>query len=196
MNGRVSQAIESLGNFSRLARVRIFSPDLSIPAPPVRRLDVEGGFPPKPNDKEKDMRFMVMVKATQDSEDGVMPTQQLLEDMGRFNEELVKAGIMLAGEGLKPSRLGKRVHFDGKSRTVIDGPFSETKELVAGFWLWQCKDLDECVEWVKRCPNPMFGPSDIEIRPVFEAEDFGEEFTPQMREQEALLREKIGNRPA
>jgi hypothetical protein len=196
MNGRVSQAIESLGNFSRLARVRIFSPDLSIPAPPVRRLDVEGGFPPKPNDKEKDMRFMVMVKATQDSEDGVMPTQQLLEDMGRFNEELVKAGIMLAGEGLKPSRVGKRVHFDGKSRTVIDGPFSETKELVAGFWLWQCKDLDECVEWVKRCPNPMFGPSDIEIRPVFEAEDFGEEFTPQMREQEALLREKIGNRPA
>jgi hypothetical protein len=196
MNGRVSQAIESLGNFSRLARVRIFSPDLSIPAPPVRRLDVEGGFPPHPNDKEKDMRFMVMVKATQDSEDGVMPTQQLLEDMGRFNEELVKAGIMLAGEGLKPSRVGKRVHFDGKSRTVIDGPFSETKELVAGFWLWQCKDLDECVEWVKRCPNPMFGPSDIEIRPVFEAEDFGEEFTPQMREQEALLREKIGNRPA
>jgi hypothetical protein len=196
MNGRVSQAIESLGNFSQLARVRIFSTDLSIPAPPVRRLDVEGGFPPNPNDKEKDMRFMVMVKATQDSEDGVMPTQQLLEDMGRFNEELVKAGIMLAGEGLKPSRVGKRVHFDGKSRTVIDGPFSETKELVAGFWLWQCKDLDECVEWVKRCPNPMFGPSDIEIRPVFEAEDFGEEFTPQMREQEALLREKIGNRPA
>jgi hypothetical protein len=196
MNGRVSQAIESLGNFSRLARVRIFSPELSIPAPPVRRLGVEGEIPPNPNDKEKDMRFMVMVKATQDSEDGVMPTQQLLEDMGRFNEELVKAGIMLAGEGLKPSRVGKRVHFDGKSRTVIDGPFSETKELVAGFWLWQCKDLDECVEWVKRCPNPMFGPSDIEIRPVFEAEDFGEEFTPQMREQEALLREKIGNRPA
>jgi hypothetical protein len=142
------------------------------------------------------MRFMVMVKATQDSEDGRLPTQQLLEDMGRFNEELVKAGIMLAGEGLKPSRVGKRVHFDGKSRTVIDGPFSETKELVAGFWLWQCKDLDECVEWVKRCPNPMFGPSDIEIRPVYEAEDFGEEFTPQMREQEALLREKIGNHPA
>ena len=142
------------------------------------------------------MRFMVMVKATEDSENGVMPTQQLLEDMGRFNEELVKAGIMLAGEGLKPSRLGARVHFDGKSRTVLDGPFSETKELVAGFWLWQCKDMAECLEWVKRCPNPMFGPSDIEIRPVYEAEDFGEEFTPAMREQEALLRAKIGDHPA
>ena len=142
------------------------------------------------------MRFMVMVKATEDSENGVMPTQQLLEDMGRFNEELVKAGIMLAGEGLKPSRLGARVHFDGKSRTVHDGPFSETKELVAGFWLWQCKDLAECLEWVKRCPNPMFGPSDIEVRPVVDAEDFGEEFTPAMREQEALLRAQIGDRPA
>jgi len=139
------------------------------------------------------MRFMVMVKATEDSENGVMPTRQLLEDMGRFNAELVKAGIILAGEGLKPSRAGARVHFDGKSRTVIDGPFSETKELVAGFWLWQCKDLAECLEWVKRCPNPMFGPSDIEVRPVVDAEDFGEALTEQMREQQALLRAKGGD---
>jgi len=140
------------------------------------------------------MRFMVMVKATEDSENGVMPTRQLLEDMGRFNEELVKAGIILAGEGLKPSRAGARVHFDGKSRTVIDGPFSETKELVAGFWLWQCKDLAECLEWVKRCPNPMFGPSDIEVRQVVEAEDFGEAFTEKMREQNALLRATVADR--
>ena len=137
------------------------------------------------------MRFMVMVKSTQDSEEGVLPTQQLLEDMGRFNEELVKAGIMLAGEGLKPSRVGKRVHFDGKSRTVVDGPFSETKELVAGFWIWECKDTAECIEWVKRCPNPMFGPSDIEIRPFHDAGDFGPEFEDGMREQEALLSAKL-----
>ena len=139
------------------------------------------------------MRFMVMVKATEDSENGVMPTRQLLEDMGRFNEELVKAGVFVAGAGLKPSRAGARVRFDGKSRTVIAGPFSETKELVAGFWLWQCKDLAECLEWVKRCPNPMFGPSDIEVRPVVDAEDFGEAFTEQMREQQALLRAKGGD---
>jgi hypothetical protein len=151
-------------------------------------------FHPNQIDKEKHMRFMVMVKATEDSENGVMPTRQLLEDMGRFNEELVKAGIILAGEGLKPSRAGARVHFDGKTRTVIDGPFSETKELVAGFWLWQCKDLAECLEWVKRCPNPMFGPSDIEVRPVVDAEDFGEALTEQMREQQALLRAKGGDR--
>ena len=137
------------------------------------------------------MRFMVMVKATEDSENGRMPTQQLLEDMGRFNEELVNAGVMLAGEGLRPSRVGARVHFDGKSRSVTDGPFSETKELVAGFWLWQCKDLAEAIEWVKRCPNPMFTDSDIEIRPVVDAEDFGEELTPAMREQEALLRGRL-----
>jgi hypothetical protein len=137
------------------------------------------------------MRVMVMVKATQESEAGKMPGTELLAAMGRFNEELVKAGILLAGEGLRPSRLGARVHFDGQSRTVVDGPFSETKELVAGFWLWQCKDMAECLEWVKRCPNPMFGPSDIEVRPFHGAEDFGEEFTEGMREQEALLSAKL-----
>ena len=134
------------------------------------------------------MRFMVMVKATADSEAGAMPTQQLLTDMGNFNEALVKAGVMLAGEGLKPSAKGVRVHFSGSKRTVIHGPFSETGELVAGFWLWKCKDLAECIEWVKRCPNPMLGDSDIEIRPVFEPDDFGEEFTPALREQEAMIR--------
>lgn len=134
------------------------------------------------------MRFMVMVKATADSEAGAMPTQQLLTDMGNFNEALVKAGVMLAGEGLKPSAKGVRVHFSGSKRTVIHGPFSETGELVAGFWLWECKDLAECIEWVKRCPNPMLGDSDIEIRPVFEPDDFGEEFTPALREQEAMIR--------
>ena len=140
------------------------------------------------------MRFMVMVKATQDSEDGRLPTMELMQAMGRFNEELAQAGVILAGEGLRPSRDGARVHFDGTSRSVVDGPFSETKELVAGFWLWQCKDLAECIEWVKRCPNPMFGPSDIEIRPVYEAADFGEEFTPAMLEQEARLRGAIDSR--
>ena len=138
------------------------------------------------------MRFMVMVKATKDSEAGKMPSQELLAAMGKFNEELVKAGIMQAGEGLHPSSKGKRVRFSGAKRTVIDGPFTETKELVAGFWLWQCKSLDEAVEWVKRCPNPMPGDSEIEIRQVFEAADFGEEFTPELRKQEERLRAKIG----
>ena len=133
------------------------------------------------------MRVMVLVKATKDSERGSMPSTELLETMGKYNEELVKAGIMLAGEGLKPSSQGKRVAFDGVSRTVIDGPFAETGELVAGFWLWQVKDMEEAVAWVKRCPNPMPGPSDIEIRPVFEADDFGEAFTPELREQEARV---------
>ena len=133
------------------------------------------------------MRVMVLVKATKDSEAGVMPSTELLEAMGKYNEELVKAGIMLAGEGLQPSSQGKRVAFDGASRTVIDGPFAETGELVAGFWLWQVKYMEEAVEWVKRCPNPMPGPSEIEIRPVFEAEDFGEAFTPELREQEARV---------
>ena len=137
------------------------------------------------------MRFIVMVKATKDSEAGVMPSQKLLEDMGKFNEELVKAGIMLAGEGLKPSSQGVRVRFDGAKRSVIDGPFAETKELVAGFWIWQVKSLEEAIEWVKRCPNPMLGPSEIEIRPIFEAEDFGENFTPEAREKEAKLREQL-----
>jgi len=131
---------------------------------------------------------MVMVKATHDSEAGVMPTQDLLEAMGKYNEELVKAGVMLAGEGLHPSKKGKRIRFSGAKRTVIDGPFTETKELVAGFWLWQVKSMEEAVEWLKRCPNPMPGESEIEIRPVFEAEDFGAEFTPELRAQEERLR--------
>jgi hypothetical protein len=134
------------------------------------------------------MRFMVMVKATKDSEAGVMPSEQLLREMGNFNEELVKAGVMLAGEGLQPSSKGARVRFSGTKRTVIDGPFAETKELVAGFWLFQVKSREEAIEWVKRCPNPMPGESEIEIRQVFESEDFGEEFTPELREQEERLR--------
>jgi hypothetical protein len=134
------------------------------------------------------MRVMVIVKATEDSEAGVMPSTELLTAMGNFNEELVKAGIMLAGDGLQPSSKGKRVLFSGDKRTVIDGPFAETKELIAGYWVWQVKSMDEAVEWVKRCPNPMLGPSIIEIRPVFEAEDFGAEFTPELREQEERLR--------
>jgi hypothetical protein len=137
------------------------------------------------------MRFMVMVKATADSEAGVMPSEQLLAEMGKFNEELVKAGVMLAGEGLQPSSKGARVRFSGKTRTVVDGPFAETKELVAGFWLWQVKSKEEAIEWVKRCPNPMPGDSEIEIRQVFEADDFGAEFTPELREQEERLRETI-----
>jgi hypothetical protein len=134
------------------------------------------------------MRVMVLIKADKDTEAGVMPSQQLLTDMGNFNEELVKAGVMLAGEGLHPSSKGKRVRFSGTKRTVIDGPFAETKELLAGFWLWQVKSMDEAVEWVKRCPNPMGGEPEIEIRQVFEADDFGPEFTPELREQEERLR--------
>jgi hypothetical protein len=122
--------------------------------------------------QEDEMKVMVLVKATKDSEAGVMPTQTLLADMGKFNEELVKAGVMLAGEGLRPSSQGRRVQFSGRNRTVIDGPFAETKELVAGFWLWQVRSIDEAVEWVKRCPNPMPGDSEIEIRPLFALEDF------------------------
>ncbi len=137
------------------------------------------------------MRVMVMVKATSQSEAGEMPGTELLAAMGRFNEELVKAGVMLAGEGLHPSVRGKRVRFSGSGRTVIDGPFAETKELVAGFWLWQVRSMDEAVEWVRRCPNPMDGESEIEIRPVFEAEDFGAEFTPELRAQEERLRAEI-----
>lgn len=134
------------------------------------------------------MKVMVIVKATKDSEAGVMPTTELLTAMGQYNESLVKAGIMLAGEGLKPSRYGKRVHFSGKSRTVTDGPFTETKELIAGFWLWQVRSLEEAVEWVKRCPNPMLTDSDIEIRPAFELEDFGDSLTPEAKAQEQDLR--------
>lgn len=137
------------------------------------------------------MRFMVIVKATKDSEAGVMPSTQLLADMGKYNEELVKAGVMLAGEGLQPSSKGARVKFSGNKRTVVDGPFAETKELIAGYWVWQVKSKAEAIEWVERCPNPMPGDSEIEIRQVFEAEDFGAEFTPELREQEERLRAQM-----
>ena len=139
------------------------------------------------------MRVMVLVKATKDSEAGLMPSTELLTAMGKFNEELVNAGIMLAGEGLKPSSQGKRVAFNGANRAVIDGPFAETKELVCGFWIWQVRDMAEALEWVKRCPNPMSGPSEIEIRRVFEATDFGAEFTPELAEQEERLRDKVAS---
>jgi hypothetical protein len=135
------------------------------------------------------MRFMILVKATKNSEAGVMPSQELLAAMMKYNEELVKAGVMLGGDGLQPSSKGARVKFSGSNRTVTDGPFAETKELIAGFWLWQCKSKEEAIEWVKRCPNPMPGEeSEIEIRQIFEAEDFGAEFTPELREQEERLR--------
>jgi hypothetical protein len=140
------------------------------------------------------MRVMVMVKATKESEAGEMPSQQLLTDMGKFNEELVKAGVMLAGEGLHPSSKGARVQFSGDKRTVVDGPFAETKELVAGYWLWQVRSMDEAIEWAKRCPNPMTEGGELELRPVFEAEDFGEELTPELREQEERLRAQIADR--
>lgn len=140
------------------------------------------------------MRVMVMVKATADSEAGVMPSTELLAEMGRYNKELVKAGVMLSGDGLQPSAKGARVRFSGKSRTVVDGPFAETKELIAGFWLWQVKSMDEAIEWVRRCPNPMPTDSEIEIRPVFEAEDLGENFTPELREQEEQLRRQIAQK--
>ena len=136
------------------------------------------------------MRVMVIVKANEDSEAGVMPSTELLTAMGEYNEELVKAGVMLAGEGLHPSSKGKRVRFAGTDRSVVDGPFAETKELIAGFWILQVKDMDEAIEWVKRCPNPMEGDSEIEIRRVFEAEDFGDQLTPELREQEQRLREQ------
>jgi hypothetical protein len=137
------------------------------------------------------MRFMVIVKASKDSEAGVMPNQRLLAEMGKFNEELVKAGVLLAGEGLHPTSKGKRVKFSGAKRTVVDGPFTETKELIAGFWLWQVRSLEEAIEWVKRCPNPHEGESEIEIRQVFEAEDFGAEFTPELKEKEERLRAQV-----
>ena len=136
------------------------------------------------------MRFMLMVRATQDSEAGVMPSEAILTAMGQFNEELVKAGVMLAGEGLHPSSKGARVLFSGSDRKVIDGPFAETKELLAGYWLWQVKSMDEAIEWAKRIPNPMGEESVVELRAVFEAEDFGDEFTPELREQEERLRQQ------
>ena len=134
------------------------------------------------------MRFMVIVKATQDSENGVMPTTELLAEMTEYNEELAKAGVLLEGEGLQPSSKGARVRFSGKERTVVDGPFAETKELIAGYWLWQLPSMEEAIEWVKRCPNPHPGDCEIEIRQVFEADDFGPELTPELREKEAQLR--------
>lgn len=137
------------------------------------------------------MRVMVIVKATEESEAGVMPGEQLLADMGAYNEELVKAGIMLAGDGLHPSVKGKRIRFSGATRTVVDGPFAETKELIAGFWMWQVRSMEEAVEWVKRCPNPMLSDSEIEIRPVFEADDFGAALTPELRAQEDRLRAEL-----
>nr|WP_297524294.1 YciI family protein [uncultured Roseateles sp.] len=137
------------------------------------------------------MRFMVIVKADKHSEAGEMPSTELLAAMGAYNEELVKAGVMLAGEGLHPTSKGARVRFSGKERKVIDGPFAETKELIAGYWIWQCASLEEAIEWVKKCPNPQTTESDIEIRRIFEAEDFGEAFTPELREQEDRLRAQI-----
>lgn len=142
------------------------------------------------------MRFMVMVRATPGSEAGTMPSEELLAAMGRFNQALIDAGVMLSGDGLKPSASGARVKFANGKRTVVDGPFAETKELIAGFWMWQCKSLDEAIEWVERCPDPMPGEeSVIEIRPVFEADDFGEALTPELRAQEARQREQLSKRP-
>jgi hypothetical protein len=142
------------------------------------------------------MRVMVIVKANEDTEAGVMPSEELLEAMTRYNEELAKAGVMQAGEGLQPSSKGKRVHFSGEKRSVIDGPFAETKELIAGFWLWTVDSLEEAVEWARRCPNPTGEESMLEIRPLFEAEDFGDELTPELQEREARLREAIGEKTA
>lgn len=139
------------------------------------------------------MRFMVMIKANQDTEAGVMPSEKLLAEMGKYNEELVKAGVMLAGEGLHPSSKGARVKFSGDKRTVTDGPFTETRELIAGFWMFQVKSKEEAIEWVKRCPNPLEGECEIEIRQVFEAEDFGAEFTPELREAEERMRSQIAS---
>ena len=139
------------------------------------------------------MRVMVMIKATASSEAGEMPSEALLTEMGKFNQQLVEAGVLLAGDGLHPSSRGKRVHFSGGRKRIVDGPFAETKELIAGYWLWQVRDMDEALEWVSRCPDPMPGESaEIELRPVFEAEDFGAELTPALREQEAKLREQLG----
>ena len=140
------------------------------------------------------MKVMVIVKATKESETGEMPSQELLAAMGAFNEELAKAGIMLSGEGLKPSSFAKRVHFSGAKRTVVDGPFAETKELIAGYWIWEVKSMDEAVAWVKRCPNPMMTDSDIDIRPFFSPEDFGEAFTPDLQAQEDRIRQQIESR--
>ena len=140
------------------------------------------------------MRVAVLIKATEDSEAGAMPSTELLEAMGNFNQELIDAGLMLAGEGIKPSSQGKRIAFDGDDRTVVDGPFAETGELVAGFWIWQVRDMDEAMEWAMRCPNPMPGPSEVEVRPLYEADDFAEVMTPEQREQEDRMRDVVEGR--
>jgi hypothetical protein len=142
------------------------------------------------------MKFMILVKASRDSEAGVLPSEQLLAEIGKYNEQLAKAGVLLASEGLHPSSKGARVRFSGKERVLIDGPFAETKELIAGFWLWQVGSLEEAIEWVKRCPNPHDEETEIEIRQVFEADDFGEAFTPELREREERLRAQLGDRAA
>jgi hypothetical protein len=165
---------------------------LSIRRPFARRVSM-GGWPPE-ECKEIDMRFMVMVKATEDSEAGVMPTEEEFAAMGAFNEELVRAGVMQAGEGLHPSSRGARVAFSGKARRVIDGPFPQTRELVAGFWIWNCASLQEAIEWVKKCPNPMRTDSEIEVRQIFSAEDFGDALTPELRAQEERLRNDVQSR--
>jgi hypothetical protein len=166
---------------------------MSIPPKLVRRPNKEAGAA-STSRGDKAMRVMVMVKATKDSEAGAMPSTELLEAMGKYNEELINAGVMLAGEGLRPSVKGKRVAFDGPRRTVIDGPFAETRELVAGFWLWEVKDMAEAVAWVKRCPNPMPGPSEIEIRPVIDIAEFGDAVTPEVAELHDRNREKTAGR--
>jgi hypothetical protein len=152
------------------------------------------GSEPEP-EEDTTMRFMILIKATKDSEAGVLPDQRLLTEMGNYNEELVKAGVMLAGEGLQASSKGARVRFSGAKRTVIDGPFAETKELIAGFWLWQVRSKDEAVEWVKRMPNPTGAEAEVEIRQVFESDDFGAAFTPELREQEERLRGQAAIKP-
>nr|WP_276602785.1 YciI family protein [Nannocystis pusilla] len=147
------------------------------------------------SERDKAMKVMVIVKASKNSEAGVMPSETLMAEMGKFNEELVKAGVMLAGDGLHPSVKGKRIQFSGSKRTVVDGPFAETKELIAGYWIWQVRSMDEAVEWARRCPAPMPGEeSELEIRPIFEAEDFGAEFTPELRAQEDRLRAELEQR--
>jgi hypothetical protein len=167
---------------------------VSISGVPARRVIRATHFsnPARSTLKENDMRVMVIVKASPESEAGKMPSTELMAAMGNYNEELVKAGIMKVGDGLHPSSRGKRVAFSGQKRTVIDGPFAETKELIAGYWVWEVKDMDEAVAWVKRCPNPMESDSEIEIRPFFEAADFGEAFTPELQAQEERLRQQLG----
>src|SRR5258705_13632993 len=181
------------GNRSRSLFMQKSFCGMSILPKLVRRMSKEA-VRPQWIRGEKTMRVMVLVKATADSEAGIMPSTELLEAMGKYNEQLVNAGILLAGEGLHPSVKGKRVAFDGPSRTVIDGPFAETRELVAGFWLWEVKGMAEAVEWVKRCPNPMLGPSEIAIRTVFDMSDFGDAVTPEVAELHDRNREKAASR--